>query len=39
MAKSEYFDGIKKVEYNDLDNQNFVLGSLQSVQDLHIDQT
>ena len=23
MAKSEYFDGIKKVEYNDLDNQKF----------------
>ena len=23
MAKSEYFDGVKKVEYNDLDNQKF----------------
>ena len=23
MAKSEYFDGIKKVKYNDLDNPKF----------------
>ena len=40
MPKSEYFDGVKKV--NDMMTfkiQNFVHGFLQSVQDLHIDQT